>query len=93
VARNGLDLLDLVADLVVEDSVGEEHEPVVAGVGVCVSSPTSLVRNTLDLMLSTKAFLSVGRVPGSCRSRGAILTSSVYYNYLQIPTNMVRYFL
>jgi hypothetical protein len=42
---------------------------------------------------SVPPLVTVGRVPGCVRTAGAIFTFSVYYKYLQMSTNMIRYFL
>ena len=64
-------------------------ELLVVGVGVVAGmGKTSAVHSALPF--------SVGRVPGSAYSRGAIslfLTTTPYHKYLQVSTNMVRYLL
>ena len=76
------DVLDLVTDLFVEDGVGQEDEPVRAGVGVGVLAGLS-GRNTLDFCASIVALFPVGRAPGCLRHlRGHSFIRRPHYTVL-----------
>src|SRR5215204_6425961 len=62
-ARHHFQTLDFLAHRFVEDSVGEEDQPIRAGVGWW-SSLASLGRNTLDSLASTVSSPFCGPVPG-----------------------------
>ena len=101
-ARDGLYALDFVAGTGVLDKATDVDDAIVAGVGALEAGLVRLYGVVIVVMgvypsrVHSSLVLSVGRVPGSAYSCGAIslyLATTLYYSNLQTSTNVIRYLL